>query len=293
MKTVANELTAYAKTNDLTWPYVYLPFFESFALRYFAQSHGEFIGLNTIVTHDQRESFINWTSSHYEEWIQESHMIKYGHLDNLDQNKSRYNPYISKLQGFSPADEDIFYSVRTAQSPPMNAYGPMMNLNLNTIPGNAALQDGLYALEYETLVTRIKPFNALPAEEHQGFHTDSEADNPHSFMYIAIHEEVNDPRSNIVASITSSVAWDASMQDLLPENVKGILCVVKNSCNQSFTYEIEGHSAYYLGDGDRHSSQYDDLEVSIDLSLHTHPDFTSTPGHCMYSMVSTFGCLYP
>jgi len=286
MRSLANEVTGYAQTNNISWPFVYLPLWESYAMGYFDHSKGEFVGINNHVTHDQRESFINWTTMHYEEWIQESHMLKYGNLDKLNQDPAEYNQYLAKKakDGFPPDDIRTHYGVRTAQSPPMGAYGPLMNLNIGSIGSNGALMDAVRELRYETLVTAIKPFNALPASEHQNFHTDSEAENPHSFMYTPVYERVQDPTSSIVATVTSSVAWDASMQDLLPDNVNGILCVVRNNCNQSFTYEVRGHDAFYLGDGDHHDSEFSHLEVELDLALHTHPNFTSTPGHCMYTM---------
>jgi hypothetical protein len=76
------------------------------------------------------------------------------------------------------------------------------------------------------------------------------------------------------------------MIDLLPEGVTGIVTVIRNTCNQSFTYEINGPEATYLGEGDLHETKYDDMETTVSFSFHTHPKFTSTQGHCQYSMVS-------
>ena len=161
-----------------------------------------------------------------------------------------------------------------------------MNLNLATIPGIADIHKGVIALKNETLVTQIKPFDAVPPEEHQNFHTDSEADNPHSFMFTPIWKDVQDPDSGVVGTLSSSVAWDASMLNLLPETVHGIDCVVYNDCGQNFTYKVSGPDAYFQGHGDHHDPKYDYMKVTIDLDLHTHPDFANTPGHCRYYMVS-------
>lgn len=287
LKNLANSITAYAQTSQQTWPFVVLPLFESYAMGFMDLCNAEFVGMNNFVLHEEREAFINFTSYHYHEWIDESHMIKYGNLDLLDQDTSKFRNDISKKtkDGFFVDQERPYYSVRTNQSPPMRAYGPLVNLNIASIGDNADVIDAARKLRTETLVTAIKPFNALPPEDHKNFHTDSEADNPHSFMYQPVFARVQDPTSPIVGTLTSSVAWDASMQNLLPENVHGILCVVKNSCNQVFTYEVDGPMAFYLGDGDHHDPSFNELEVTVDLSLHTHPDFTATPGHCLYSMV--------
>jgi len=74
------------------------------------------------------------------------------------------------------------------------------------------------------------------------------------------------------------------MQNLLPEGVNGVLCVIKNTCGQSFTYEIQGRSAFYLGDGDWHDPSYDDLGMTVELSLHSHPEFANYPGNCLYTL---------
>jgi len=34
-----------------------------------------------------------------------------------------------------------------------------------------------------------------------------------------------------------------------------------------------------------HEAKFDDMEVSVRLDVHTHPDFYSTEGHCLYTMV--------
>ena len=104
-------------------------------------------------------------------------------------------------------------------------------------------------------------------------------------MYAAIWERVQDPTSNIVGTVNLNFAWDASMQDLLPDNVHGILCVVTNNWNQTFTYEVSGKNAYFLGMEDMHDPKYNYLEVAIDLALPAHPDYATTPGHSQYKMV--------
>lgn len=47
---------------------------------------------------------------------------------------------------------------------------------------------------------------------------------------------------------------------------------------------ISTQDALYLGEGDFHRPEYDDMAVFVDLNLQTHPLARSTPGHCMYSM---------
>ena len=65
--------------------------------------------------------------------------------------------------------------------------------------------------------------------------TDSDSQHPHSFFFEPIHEVAGDYHSPVVAVIGGGIAWDHSMRNLLPEGVRGIIAVVKNSCGQSYT----------------------------------------------------------
>ena len=45
----------------------------------------------------------------------------------------------------------------------------------------------------------------------------------------------------------------------------GIVVVVENSCNPTFTYQVNGPTVTYLGTGDFHDSAYEHLEISSQL----------------------------
>jgi hypothetical protein len=85
--------------------------------------------------------------------------------------------------------------------------------------------------------------------------------------------------------LTCGIALDASLLDLLPEGVQGIIAVIKNNMNQSFTYEIIGPDAVFLGEGDLHEDEFDDMKVDVDLALHTNPAYLTTAGNVLYRMV--------
>jgi hypothetical protein len=105
-------------------------------------------------------------------------------------------------------------------------------------------------------------------------------------MSTPIHEVPHDTESKIVARLSGSFAWDYTLRFLLPDNVAGIVVELRNTCNQSSLYRLIGHDAFYLGDNATKEAKYDEMEVVRDLALSTHPNFTTTPGHCHYTMVS-------
>ena len=195
-------------------------------------------------------------------------------------------------------------------------------------PHYASVVRALFALKNETAITGVRQYTTLGVsikeEEHDAMHTDninSEPDFPHSFMLAPIHEQLEDTNSPIVSVALFAFAWvrllevngsmqmihlkwmfltlplfshllysqDAAWRNLLPQGVEGIFAVLHNSCGQAFTYKIDGPDALYLGEGDKHETAYDYYGVVQELSLHSHPRFEATPGHCVYSMVSKAG----
>ena len=56
------------------------------------------------------------------------------------------------------------------------------------------------------------------------------------------------------------------MTNLLPEGIDGIYIVVRNQCNQQFTYMINGPNVECLGNGDLHEVEYDEYEISDDFT---------------------------
>ena len=54
---------------------------------------------------------------------------------------------------------------------------------------------------------------------------------------------------------------------ILPENSKGIVCVVKNNVGQAFTYRVDGEDAKFMGMGDYHEAQFRDLAIAASYSF--------------------------
>lgn len=59
-------------------------------------------------------------------------------------------------------------------------------------------------------------------------------------------------------------SWQVYFEDVLPDadTAQGLLAVLENTCDQAFTYVINGATAEYLGPGDLHNPSYDAYVVS-------------------------------
>jgi len=55
------------------------------------------------------------------------------------------------------------------------------------------------------------------------------------------------------------------IKDTLPFGSNGVVAVFENPCNPTFTYQINGPFAEYLGTGDFHDSEYNHLELASDM----------------------------
>jgi class 3 adenylate cyclase len=59
--------------------------------------------------------------------------------------------------------------------------------------------------------------------------------------------------------------WRELLTNLLPPGSDGIVCVIGNNCNPTFTYQINGLDTVYLGYGDQHETKYDQHGVQTEL----------------------------
>ena len=165
----------------------------------------------------------------------------------------------------------------------------------SSFPEISSIAAALAELKNVSLLTGFAPYDASTAftkEEHEAMHSrlpGSELEFPHSFIQQPVHKVAGDYESEIVARIGGGFAWDSALRFLLPGNVDGIVAEIHNTCNQTNSYYLKGHDAFYIGEGAKHESQYEHMEVVRDLSPNIHPKASNTPGHCQYTIVSTSG----
>jgi class 3 adenylate cyclase len=68
--------------------------------------------------------------------------------------------------------------------------------------------------------------------------------------------------SSVVAIVSLTFFWRDFIENILPDGGVGLVVVFENTCNQSFTYQINGPEVEYLGPGDLHDTKYNDMAVS-------------------------------
>ena len=253
------------------------------------QASLELAAIHNLVPEDLKEEYSNYTLQNYAKWVNES--LQTSEEAQKDFSPVGFKPYIWGRGPDGPyADmgRESSYSIWTISPIPTN-YG-LLNWNAITLPDFKAMDEAMHVLKNETVFVGIRPYAAFNEEAHKKMHAEGQDPNsfPHTFMWHPIHENAEDYNSKIVGAAGGAMAYDASMRNLLPRGVQGIVCVLRNNFNQTFSYSIDGPEAYFLGMEDFHDPKYDHMKREVDLALHTNPAYPTTPGHCMYRMVSFF-----
>lgn len=119
----------------MTWPLIDIGMFEVYGNDAMAQANSEFISIWPRVYPETKDAFTWFTTVNYKETIQESHMIKYGNLDKLNQDELLYKPFISQKtpDGLYVPDQDRDdYFAAWHFSPPLFTYG-IVNWNCASV----------------------------------------------------------------------------------------------------------------------------------------------------------------
>jgi hypothetical protein len=82
---------------------------------------------------------------------------------------------------------------------------------------------------------------------------------PESLLIHPMFDDVASNSLNVVGAVAAVVSWDVFMTDLVREGSQGMVCVLKNTCGQSYTYKVNA-IAQFIGEGDHHDRDYDYLE---------------------------------
>ena len=112
------------------------------------------------------------------------------------------------------------------------------------------------------------------------------------FYYPILKDSIDSDDNPVVGSLATLVVWNKLFLDILPKNVVGLFAVVKNTCEQVYTFRIDGPNAVFLGDGDLHDPKYDQMSqevsftslVQAGIEAKTYLGFPVDTGGCQYTL---------
>ena len=73
-------------------------------------------------------------------------------------------------------------------------------------------------------------------------------------------------KKQVSGMVITTIFWRLLFANVLPESVKGVVCVLSNTLGESVTYQIDGRDARLLGTGDQHDNKYDDMVQWRDIA---------------------------
>lgn len=83
--------------------------------------------------------------------------------------------------------------------------------------------------------------------------------------YVSIASDDNVDECNMVGVVVVALFWRELLKNTMSVGNKGMIAVMESSCNQTFSYAINGPDVAYLGPSDMHDPSYNHLSWSADL----------------------------
>jgi hypothetical protein len=266
LKGMSNSITGEEnRGSSKAFPFVTVPKFEILGESTRKQSGMEIVAFTPMVTEENVPAWLKYSIDN-QGWMDDSREV----VVSSGEGSLHVSDYLPG--GIMPF---IFDFDETSQIVPSKGPGPFLPLwqmspppffpgfvNYNMKQSDAFLHTLFDAIEvvHEAVFTAVEDLSQLAGtgvkfEDHEAYHaslvnwvkdgvkdgSSSTYGHPHSVIMQPVFKNLNDHSSEIVGVITGVVPWDRYLIDLLPVGVKGITCVLKNTCEQSFTYALNGN----------------------------------------------------
>jgi hypothetical protein len=85
-------------------------------------------------------------------------------------------------------------------------------------------------------------------------------------IYLPVFDSFNATDSKVVAIIFALFQWSTHFRNILSEDENGVVMVLENGCSKPFTYRLNGSNMKFMGVGDLHDGEYEDMVQTASLS---------------------------
>jgi len=255
-----------SETSQSIWPNATMPDFQEQAAGQLKLANGRALSFNPIITQDVNR--LQW-EAHAEEsaWIlgdeslvapdpslswPNNRTVAFGIYSRDDGGNVVYDP------GYAPGSryEDVMVPVWQIAPIETNQKAVMFNLH-GEKNRQRALDDMLqYRVPALTAILQLVQDEDL---------------RPSSILFYPVFDEFNydipNIDRNVVGSISIVFSWDTLLASILPDYIKGMICVLRSSTDQQYSYSISGDEVTLLGEGDLHDKKYDSLGRTFKANL--------------------------
>jgi class 3 adenylate cyclase len=255
--------------NNDSWPFITVPDFQLRGENACNMGDVLSVGIHPLVDFSQRETWEKYIDQNID-WLRQSERRcglgagkepKYSEqilrLDsntgfNVDESPGPYLPYWQ----ITPANDNIInfnilsHPIFSSAAEKIMATGEAVISQLENTEKLGESAGALITNYYGCLMKKhLKDQNA----EYQG--------QPLATIFYPIFNTLEKETRTLVGMFAATLSFEKLFVGSLPVGSGGILCVIHNECGDTFSFEINGQEALYLGPGDLHNVEYDSLEV--------------------------------
>lgn len=292
-------MSSLAAATNQSWPFVVIPDFAVRAEKIRSLANAVYVNTYHLVEPSQRREWETFTAQHGEAMINES-IATIENFDGADwpivwnytlwDVIHDYDEFELENPGQVGVDS-MGPWLPIWQTQPTVAYDPPYNWDLTSSPPTAKMNTTAYQRLIDSHKVTITDAYLIsyPGDEDRIANDKDEAEWISS--YLLGEEEPIEPISDIyypiftssnrqielddehhhnqykVAGIFSlSVYWRDTIKNILPVGADGLVAVFENPCNPTFTYRINGPEVEFLGTGDLHDKEFDEMPKTCTLS---------------------------
>jgi hypothetical protein len=229
-------MTSYtSSSNSLQWPFVTIPSFEAQASQAIQQTGANYVGITPLVSEADKVAFEEYALSN-QDWIQDA--LDYSGV----QRSVTIAPFIFDISdetgNIVPSNDASGLYAPVSQIAPIGYTADFVNYNGFDFYFFKRVFEGMEDANH-AILSEVLNLDSNFTEE-SGW--------PISFMAAPIYDK-HGVDAELVAALAAEMPWHNYFVNLIPEGIDGIYLVVSNTCDQEFSYLINGPDVIYLGPG--------------------------------------------
>jgi class 3 adenylate cyclase len=250
-------MTSFALFANTPWPKFTLPDFNEHGGHVIAATPIEAVWTSPIVSTDER---VSWESYSVQQSTSFVSPKIYNIIDGVITPAAGPGPYLPLWQQTSDQTS-------------------LVNFDQLSNPNYVGVFETVVALD-QPLISRVVLLDeVLDATDYE----DDDRGKPHSMFIQPVHDSFGGDKK-IVSYLMGRMSWEETFSDAIPGSEEGDLHIVlKNTCNQTYTWSVGGKRAVYLGEGDLHQDQYDDYMMSAEITPFYNVTVAQEAGACLFS----------
>jgi hypothetical protein len=258
IETTSLSFTTLGIERNYTWPFAIFDHFETTALQIIGDTGANMLGITPLVMDKDRQDYEDFIFAN-QGWIPSGTdaSVKNPFIFCMHEEDSVYNGVYP--EGFPCPQADLYAVI--SQVAPLAEQSFFLGYNGFDFYFYKRLYDGMMEAGEAVLSEVLNLIDPTPLDQIKA----DQSMWPVSYMTAPIFK-TPDEGADIVALLTAELPWHSYFTNLIPEGIDGIYLVVRNTCEQEFTYRIDGPEVAYLGPTDLHNTGYDNLEVTTEFT---------------------------